>query len=258
VQISAWPCTLEHEPDGSLSLRLGLGYARGLRRKAAEAIVAARAHDGAFASVEDLTLRVPSLNRKELTLLARIGALNSVDGIEHRRDALWQVERAGKLEGPLLCQESDWLREEAIGQPLASMTGTERLVADYSGTGLTVGRHPMQYRRETLRAHGILAASDLQHKPDGAWVRSAGCVIARQRPGTAKGFLFISMEDESGITNVIVSPDLFEKERFVVTRARFLLVEGPLQNQNGVIHIRAKHLEALSDQAIDVRSHDFH
>ncbi len=258
AQISEWPCTLEHEPDGSLALRLGLGYARGLRRQAAVAIVAARLQDGLFASVEDLALRVPSLNRKELALLARIGALNHVGGIEHRRDALWQVERAGKLEGPLLRQQSAWLREEDELQPLPSMTDTERLVADYSGTGLTVGRHPMQFRREALRAHGILAAADLQQKPDGAWVRSAGCVIARQRPGTAKGFLFISMEDESGITNVIVSPDLFEQDRLVVTRARFLLVEGPLQNQNGVIHIRAKRLEPLSDQAIDVRSHDFH
>jgi error-prone DNA polymerase len=98
----------------------------------------------------------------------------------------------------------------------------------------------------------------LQQRPNGAWVRSAGCVIARQRPGTAKGFLFLSMEDESGITNVIVSPDLFEQERIVVTRARFLLVEGSLQNQNGVIHISAKHLHALSDQSIEVSSHDFH
>ncbi|MFP5211724.1 MAG: DNA polymerase III subunit alpha [Acidobacteriota bacterium] len=258
VQISEWPCILEHEPDGSLSLRLGMGYARGLRRQVAEALVTARAQEGAFTSAEDLALRVPLLNRKELALLARIGALNSVSGIEHRRDALWQVERAGKLEGPLLRQQSEWLCDQTEIQPLQSMTDTERLVADYSGTGLTVGRHPMQFRREALRAHGILAAAELQQKPSGAWVRSAGCVIARQRPGTAKGFLFISMEDETGITNVIVSPGLFEQERLVVTRARFLLVEGPLQNQHGVIHIRARRLQPLSDEAIDVRSHDFH
>jgi error-prone DNA polymerase len=258
VQISEWPCTLEHESDGSFSLRLGMGYARGLRRQIAEALVTARLRDGVFSSAEDLALRVPLLNRKELTLLARIGALNGIDEIEHRRDALWQVERAGKPEGPLLRQQSEWLHDATERLPLQSMTDTERLIADYSGTGLTVGRHPMQYRRETLRAHGILAAADLQKKPNGAWVRSAGCVIARQRPGTAKGFLFISMEDESGITNVIVSPNLFEQERLVVTRSRFLLVEGPLQNQNGVVHIRAKRLAPLSDQAIDVRSHDFH
>ncbi len=258
VQASEWPCTLEHEVDGSLSLRLGLGYARGLRRQSAEAIVEARASGGIFASAEDLAQRVPSLHRRELTLLAEIGALNGIEGIAHRRDALWQIARAGKPEGPLLRQQGAWLREVTEAQPLASMTDTERLVADYSGTGLTVGRHPMQFRRDALRANGILAAADLQKKPDGLWVRSAGCVIARQRPGTAKGFLFLSMEDESGITNVIVSPDLFERERIIVTRARFLLVEGPLQNQNGVIHIRAQRLQPLSDHAIDIRSHDFH
>lgn len=191
-------------------------------------------------------------------MLARIGALNSVGSIEHRRDALWQVERAGKPEGPLLRQQSDWLREEDELQPLPRMSDTERLVADYGGTGLTVGRHPMQFRREALRVHGVLATADLEKQPNGAWVRAAGCVIARQRPGTAKGFVFLSMEDETGITNVIVSPDLFEQERIAVTRARFLLVEGPLQNQGGVLHIRAKRLQPLSDQAIDVRSHDFH
>ncbi len=257
VQASDWPCTLEHEVDGSLSLRLGLGYARGLRRQAAEAILEARASGGIFASAEDLAQRVPSLHRRELTLLAEIGALNGIEGIAHRRDALWQMARAGKPEGPLLRQQSTWLQAEEA-QPLTSMTDTERLIADYSGTGLTVGRHPMQFRREALRAKGILAAADLQQKPDGTWVRSAGCVIARQRPGTAKGFLFLSMEDESGITNVIVSPDLFERERIVVTRARFLLVEGQLQNQNGVIHIRAQRMQPLSDHAIDIRSHDFH
>jgi error-prone DNA polymerase len=102
------------------------------------------------------------------------------------------------------------------------MTAPERLVADYSRTDLTVGRHPTQYRHAALCANGILPASELQQKPNGVWGRSVGCVIARQRPGTAKGFL-ISMEDESGITNVIVSPDLFDQERLIVTRTRFLL-----------------------------------
>ncbi len=102
VQVSESPCTLEHEPNGSLSLRLGTGYARGLSRQEDESVVTARLRDGAFSSAEDLALRVPLLNRKELTLLARIGALNGIHGIEHRRDTLWQVERAGKPEGHLL------------------------------------------------------------------------------------------------------------------------------------------------------------
>ena len=104
---------LEHETDYSLSLRLGLGYAKGLRRQCRRSDRHVRAKRERFCSVEDLALRVPVLNRKELAFLARVGAMNSVDGVEHRRDALWQVERAGKLEGPLLRQQSQWLREEA-------------------------------------------------------------------------------------------------------------------------------------------------
>ena len=109
VQVSQWPCTIEEEADGSLSMRMGLGYAKGLRKESAEAIAAARERDGRFRSTEDLALRVPFLNWKELTILARVGALNSIDGVAHRRDVLWQVERAGKLEGPLFRQRSEWL-----------------------------------------------------------------------------------------------------------------------------------------------------
>jgi error-prone DNA polymerase len=191
-------------------------------------------------------------------LLAHIGALNHLDRIEHRRDALWQVERAGKPEGPLLRQSSEVLRDDSESLPLKQMTPEERLIADYAGTGLTTDRHPMAYRREALRRQSILSAAELRNRRDGEFVRTAGCVIARQRPGTAKGFIFISMEDETGIANVIVTPDLYERDRLVVTRSKFILAEGPLQNQDGVIHVKASHLQPLSDQALEVHSHDFH
>jgi error-prone DNA polymerase len=258
VQISDWACTIEHETNGSLSLRLGLGYAKGLRQQAGEAIACSRREQGPFSSTEDLTSRVPSLNRKELTLLARIGALNWLDGIEHRRDALWQVERAGKPEGPLLSRRSELLGEDSEILPLARMTTEERLVADYASTGLTIGRHPMEYRRPELRQQHVLSAEELRACKDGEFVRTAGCVIARQRPGTAMGFIFLSMEDETGIANVIVTPDLYERQRLVVTRSKFILAEGALQNQDGVIHVKASRLLPLSDQALKVRSHDFH
>jgi error-prone DNA polymerase len=258
VQISQWACTIEHEADESLSLRLGLGYARGLRKQTAEVIARSREGCGPFRSAEDLVARVPPLNRKELTLLARIGALNWLDGIEHRREALWQVERAGKLEGPLLWQESEALREESASSPLQKMTTEERLVADYAATGLTIDKHPMEHRRAELRRERILSAEELRTRRDGEFVRTAGCVIARQRPGTAKGFIFLSLEDETGIANVIVTPDLYERERLVVTRSKFILAEGPLQNRDGVIHIKATHLTTFSGQALEVRSHDFH
>jgi error-prone DNA polymerase len=258
VQVSDWACTVEHETGGSLSLRMGLGYAKGLRKQAGEALVASRTEDGLFQSAEDLAQRIPLMNRKELTLLARVGAMNSLEGIEHRRDALWQVERAGKLEGPLLRQQSEWLRENAKSVALQQMTTEERLVADYAGTGLTVGKHPMHYRRPALRRQHILSAQELRLRKDGEIVRTAGCIIARQRPGTAKGFIFLSMEDETGIANVIVTPDLYERERVLVTRSKFLIAEGPLQNQDGVIHIKAVRLAALSNHALELRSHDFH
>jgi error-prone DNA polymerase len=258
IQVSDWPCTIEPEPDGQLSLRMGLGYAKGLRKQPAEMLVTSRMRDGQFRSAEDFALRVPSLNRKELTLLARIGALNKINTVEHRRDALWQVDRAGKMEGPLLRQNSEWLQEECRTLPLNKMTTGERLISDYAGTGLTVGKHPMYYRRMELRRQRVLSAQELKLRKNGEFVRTAGCIIARQRPGTAKGFIFLSMEDETGIANVIITPDLYELNRLTVTQRKFLLIEGPLQNQDGVIHIKATRLTALTDNSLEVRSHDFH
>jgi error-prone DNA polymerase len=258
VQASHWACTIEHENDGALSLRLGLGYAKGLTRQSAESISSSRMMDGLFGSAEDLALRVQSLNRKELTLLARIGALNNLDGISHRRDALWQVERAGKMEGPLLRQQSEWLREDSPCLPLQQMNSEERLVADYGGTGLTIGKHPMAFRRPELSRQRILSAQQLKELKDGEYVRTAGWVIARQRPGTAKGFIFLSMEDETGIANIIVTPDLYERQRLIVTRTKLLMAEGILQNQDGVIHVKATRLSALADSGLAMRSRDFH
>ncbi len=253
VQKSDAICTIEHEPDGVLSMRLGLNYVRGLRAETAAAIQQARA-DAPFSSSDDLLRRVAALNRRDLTQLARIGALNWLDGVEHRRDALWQVEQIGRRAGPLLARGE--VAEPP--SPLSHMTTEDRLIADYAGTGLTVGKHPMAYRRAELRREGILSAEDLQHISGGRRVRAAGCVIARQRPGTAKGFIFLSMEDETGIINVIVDPALYEQQRLIVTRSKFLLVEGPLQNEDTVIHIRARKLVPLHGNVLAVDSHDFH
>ena len=191
-------------------------------------------------------------------MLANIGALNSLDGITHRRDALWQAERACKVEGPLLSRSNNVLHEESASTPLRHMTTEERLMADYAGMGLTVGKHPLAYRREKLRREHILSAKELEEQPDRRFVRTAGCVIARQRPGTAHGFIFLSMDDETGISNVIVTPDLYERDRMTVTNSKFIIAEGLLQNQDGVIHVKATRLLNLSSMALEVRSHDFH
>jgi error-prone DNA polymerase len=138
------------------------------------------------------------------------------------------------------------------------MKTEERLIADYAGTGLTTGPHPLSYRRVELRRMGVLSAKELLQKPDGRHVIAAGAVIARQRPGTALGFIFLSMEDETGIANVIIHPELYERERVLVTRGKFLKVFGKLQNQDGVVHVKAEAVELLHAGGIEVRSHDFH
>ncbi len=181
----------------------------------------------------------------------------------HRRDALWQVERAARFAGPLL----ESIPECDGASPLAAMTAEERLVADFHGTGLTVGPHPMQYRRAELQRARVLSAAELAQAAHGRHVRTAGCVIARQRPGTAKGFVFLSLEDETGISNAIISPDILEQNRIVITTEKFLLLEGVLQKQEGVISVKVERVapmrEAYAASEVDVtdadvRSHDFH
>jgi len=251
---SSWSCTLEKENDGKLSLRLGLQYVRGLQAGSATELVEARKMRP-FASIEELARRVPSLTRADLTTLAEIGALNSIGEGIHRRDALWQVERAGRQPGPLLASLD---RDEELSSPLRQMEPQERMVADYSSTGVTVGRHPMAHYRQQLRAMRVSSAGDLIKLRHGVKARIAGCVIARQRPGTAHGFIFLSIEDETGIANAIIDPDLYERYRSLVTYAKFLMVEGALQNVDNVIHVRAKHVEELTVTAASIQSHDFH
>jgi error-prone DNA polymerase len=252
---SRWLCTLETnpgetnpgeaepgeaEPDGSVSLRMGLNYVKGLRQASADALIAERGNHGPFTSVDQLAARVPQLNRKELVALASVGALNSLGQVEHRRDALWQVEQAGRPVGPLLRNAAPSQNEAS--NPLPRMSNDERLDADYAGTGMTTGPHPMAWQRARLRKQGFLSAQELEDCRSDRDVHVAGRVISRQRPGTAKGFVFLSLEDETGIANIVVAPDVFEQNRLIVTRSRYLSVAGKLQNQDGVIHVKARQL----------------
>jgi error-prone DNA polymerase len=231
------------------TLRIGLNYVKGLRQSSAEALIEARSRNGNFKSVDDLAARVPVLNRKELVALARVGALNSLGEVEHRRDALWQVEQAGRPVGPLLRDAAD--PGETQSKPLKKMTHQERMTADFAGTGLTTGPHPMAYERAELKRKGFWTAAELENGGTNRFVRIAGSVIARQRPGTAKGFVFLSLEDETGIANIILAPDIFENNRIVTTRSRFLQIEGKLQNQDGVVHVKAQRLEPLHRSGMD-------
>jgi error-prone DNA polymerase len=137
------------------------------------------------------------------------------------------------------------------------MTTFERLAADYHGTTLTVGRHPMYFRRAEMRERGAITARELAGVRNGRHVRIAGCVIVRQRPGTAKGIVFLSMEDETGIFNVVVMPDLFEEYRLTLVREPYLLIEGKVQNADGVIHVLAKSVQRIEPAAPGMSSHDF-
>ena len=212
----------------------------------------------AFQSVDDLVNRT-GIRRDELQTLADIGAFASF-GYE-RREALWQVEKAVRPAGELFRDAESGLGARDSGLeacPLPAMTSEERLVADYAGTQLTIGPHPMAMRRSELAMRGVLRAIDLPRARNGRRIRVAGTVITRQRPGTAKGFVFLTLEDETGIANVIVRPDLFDRERFTVLQESFLLVDGILQNQDGVTSVKAERLHGLGGLAIDVDSHDFH
>jgi error-prone DNA polymerase len=263
VTCSDWNCTLERdgserdgrESDNHLALRIGLRYVRGLQQASAEALLQQRAC-APFASVEDLAHRVPQLSRDNLAILATIGALNnlSADGRLHRRDALWQVEKAVRRAGPLL----EGIVESDEASPLRRMNVEERLVADYHGTGLTTGHHPMAYRRENLRARGVKSAIELRNLPHGKLATTAGCVITRQRPGTAKGIIFMTLEDETGTARVIISPDFYDQNRMVVLNERFVLVSGVVQNQDNIVHLKARSIQPLSISAATTPSHDFH
>ncbi len=249
VTQSDWLCTIE-ERSGKC-LRLGLRYVKGLREQAGRAIVAAR-QEAPFASIDDLVLRVPDLRKDELHRLGEIGALNALD-VEHRREALWQTGRAARPAGALL----ERLPDPDSTSPLVRMTTEERLHADYRGTGVTIGRHPMAYRRAEMNAIGITPATTLAHLRNGQPVRIAGHVVVRQRPGTAKGFVFLSMEDETGVMNVIVTPDLFDRERYVLVSEPALIIDGILQNLDNVISVKARRIRPLPVAAA-VPSHDFH
>ena len=205
------------------------------------------------------------INREELSVLAEIGALNAFG--HTRREALWQVERAIRPAGELYRRRDeddggrttdDERAQESEDVPLPEMTPVERVIADYEGTGLTIGPHPMALRRDEMRMRGALRASDLPHQRDGRRVRVAGAVITRQRPGTAKGFVFLTLEDETGIANIIVRPDLFAEQRMAVIHEPFLLVEGKLQNQEGVTSVRAERMEGLGGTKIEVEARDFY
>jgi error-prone DNA polymerase len=187
-----------------------------------------------------------------MTTLASIGALNSVEDI-HRRAALWRTSALGRSGNDLFASTTP----DEAPPPLLAMQLIERLAADFAGTGMTTGRHPMAHERERLRARNILSAAELAQVPDGTRVQTAGGVIVRQRPGTAKGFFFITLEDETGFANAIITPQVFAQNRTLLTTAPALIIGGKLQNQDGVVSLKADRFASLKEIR-GAASRDFH
>jgi len=246
VQRSQWACTVEDEK----TIRIGLRYVRGLPEAAVAEMCTARAA-GPFTSMDDF-LRRTNFTAAERRSLAAVGALDAI--ARHRRAALWQVEAAWSDNEALFKQFAEAYRDDS---PLVAMSAGEELRADFAGLGLTAEEHPMALLRPRL--HGVIPAKDLKQVRNGQRVTIAGSVICRQRPGTAKGFVFISLEDETGIANAVVLPGIFEQLRLTITQEPALRITGPLQNVSGVTHVKAEKIEPLREADLPVQaSHDFH
>jgi error-prone DNA polymerase len=276
VMKSDWRCTVIDDN----TFRLGLCVVNGFRQEHAEELVRQRlataspSGGGQFDSLDDFKRRV-SLSKEELRTLAELGALNCF--ADHRRAAMWRVEKT--IHDDLLISDrvvaalaaaSACLNSSVLGtststtvrddgekeSPLKPMTMPERVRADYETMNLTAGPHPMKLLRERL-PH-IWRAIDLSKAKQGATVQIAGNVICRQRPGTAKGFVFVSLEDETGVSNAIVDPDLFERFRLLITEEDFLVIEGEVQNSDNVVLIKTREIRPLAhDQLVGSESHDF-
>jgi error-prone DNA polymerase len=261
VMNSDWRCTVVDDN----TFRLGLCVVNGLRQERAEQIEQER-KNRQFNSLDDFKRRI-FLSKDELRTLAELGALNCF--AQHRRAAMWKAEET--LHDDLLTpsrlvaafvsnteppKQALATVSASTTSPLAPMTLPERVKADYDTMNLTTGPHPMKLLRGNLP--NIWRAIDLIHARHGSIIQIAGNVICRQRPGTAKGFVFISLEDETGVSNAIVEPELFERFRLLITEEAFLLIEGTVQNSDNVVLIKAREIRPLAhDQLVGSESHDF-
>ncbi|HEY8154661.1 MAG TPA: error-prone DNA polymerase [Myxococcota bacterium] len=258
VARSSWKCTLEPAsgaegaPRRPPAVRLGLRYASGLREQAAAALAAERARRP-FEGLADLVRRV-SLRRGELEALAELGALAAIDPrARTRRSALWQVAGLERDSHSLFAG----LGPQDGESPLSEMTPLEDTLADYRRSGVTSGPQVLAHLRPELDARGVLRTAALRNAPNGPAVRTAGHVIVRQRPETAKGFCFLTLEDETGTANAILTPQAFRRFRVPLHTAAIVEIEGPLQNVDGVIHVRVRELRALAAREGFPDSHDY-
>jgi len=247
VNHSGWMCRWENK-----GVRMGLRFIKGLRQTAGRRIEELQP----FASVEDLAFRC-RLRDDQMTKLAYAGALKSF-GLT-RRGALWQAAKAAKPAGDLFEPHPTDNRQPSTdnSSPLPEMSRTQNTMADYNAMELTTGPHLMEHFRTRLKQGNIITAAGLKKIPTGRRVATAGAVIVRQRPGTAKGFVFLTLEDETGMSQAIVHPNLFREYRSTILANSGLIVEGVLQNTDGQCSVKAEKFWPL--EGVDsISSHDFH
>jgi error-prone DNA polymerase len=251
IRHSQWESTLEGEGEGLRPVRLGLNRVSGLPEDAAERIVATR-REGDFASVEDLARRA-RLDAHALQLLAGANALQGLAG--HRHAAAWAVAGVDTRATAMLAAT----RTHEAAAELAAPDVVADTLADYRATGLTLGTHPVALLRPRLAAFKVLPAAVLAHFPAGRLARASGLVTHRQRPETAKGVVFVTLEDETGAVNVIVWPDLVERQRRPLLAATLLTVYGVWQREGEVRHLVARQLvdHTALLQGLDARSRNF-
>lgn len=253
VAASDWDCTLEQPapPDAPVCMRLGMRMIGGLTESAARRIVAAR-RDHAFADTGDLAARA-GLDRRDLNALARAGALESIAG--HRRHAMWQVTGT-HIPAPLIPLAA--LRETTVSLPAPAEA--HDIVADYASLGLSLRRHPLALLRPALLRRRLMTAAQISELSHARPARAAGLVTGRQRPATASGIIFVTLEDETGYVNVIVRSALAERQRRELLGARLLAVYGTLEREGEVVHLVAAHLQDLSALigALASQSRNFH
>jgi error-prone DNA polymerase len=258
INASRWDCTLEPFDEGRFAVRLGLRMVKGLANKHGAAIVAAR-EDLAFQSVDDLWRRA-SVPSASLVQLAEADAFQPSLKLA-RREALWAIEALRDEPLPLFAAAA--VREQTVLpealEPVVAlkpMTSGGEVVEDYSHVGLTLRAHPLTFLRDDLTKRRIVTCEDAMNARDGKWVEAAGLVLVRQRPGSAKGVMFITIEDETGHANLVVWVKTFEKYRRVVLGAGMIGVYGKIQREGEVVHLVAHRLTDLSGELASVGSRE--
>jgi len=250
INLSDYDFTVE-ESDGEKQVRVGLRFVRGLRETSGRAIVKEREAAGDFADLADLLRRVPELNKREVRALSFAGALNFENTV-HRREALWQSELELRPKGTLFEQAAD--TDATDPHFLTRLEGIDLVAADLRKTGISIGRHPMAFVRDELRTRGILTAEQTRGLKRGDVVSVAGAVIIRQRPMTAKNVVFVTLEDETGFSNFVVMPDVFEAYRAVINQSDFLIIRGIFEERG---MLKALYFAPLKGISTEVVSHDF-